>query len=73
MNQNEENKLKTKFYALFHGKIDKEIIDDVLTASSYNGTYKRLRLVSLTIQLTDMIKNKMTRMKMTRSFMIYIL
>ena len=48
MNQNEENKLKTKFYALFHGKIDKEIIDDVLTASSYNGTYKRLRLVSLT-------------------------
>ena len=53
MNQNEENKLKTKFYALFHGKIDKEIIDDVLTASSYNGTYKRLRF-KIKISLTNL-------------------
>lgn len=39
MNPTKKNKLKSKYYALFHGKIDKEIIDAVLASSSYNGTY----------------------------------
>lgn len=41
MNQNVENKIKAKFYALFDEKIETEIIDAVLTASNYNGKYKK--------------------------------
>ena len=39
MNPNKKNKLKSKYYALFHGKIDKEIIDAVLASSNYDGMY----------------------------------
>lgn len=39
MNPTKKNKLKSKYYTLFHGKIDKEIIDAVLASSNYNGAY----------------------------------
>ena len=39
MNSNSKNKLKSKYYKQFHGKIDKEIIDAVLGSCHYDGMY----------------------------------
>ena len=35
-----KNELKSKYYKLFHGKVDKEIIDVVLATCNYNGKRK---------------------------------
>lgn len=62
MNPTKKNKLKSKYYALFNGKIDKEIIDAVLASSNYNGTYYVSLIVESSINL---LSNSRTCNKLT--------